>query len=316
MFLFSCHSRSVDFFRAKRLALLNTGNPLENPNRAGLAVSEGPDPLANFKDKPEKIDSEKSLQDFEKALSEKENVLTKRYEKYPQYVEKVHAFFREQREELERVHEKLSALQAQYEGKRQELGKPVSDLLKPFIDTTMESTTTLEKGIDGSIEDLHQSIADAIASAAEEVSKNPTLAESGVCEQYSDAVKKLAMKKLPGNSKELVLNWQEPLADGPTNALRGTLVSALTPESLNAAGVQPGMVFYVANAGQYNLKMSGVIPKINETDRHWFTALDNGLFADNLGTKPRSLKEIQGSVGDRTVLNIHDPYQSIRGVAA
>lgn len=329
MFLFSYHSWSSDFFCGGRVVFLQGGNtagiPLENPNLAGSAMSEGRDPLADFKDKSDTTDSENTLRDFEKKLAQKEKNLTERYKDYPRGVEKVKTFFREQREALQKVREQLALLQAQYEGNKQEAGKPVSDLLKPFFDSTLASTTKLQNGIDQSLEAMNKSIADAVAQAAAVVAENPSLTQSGVCEQYSDAVKKIAMEKLGGadSAKKLALNWQEPLATAATSALRGTLVSGLTLESLASAGVQPGMVFYVASKEKYaadgvaiNPGTADTLAKKNDTDRHWFTALPGGLFADNLGTKPRSLQEMQGSVGNRVVVNIHDPYQSLRGKVA
>lgn len=321
---------SKNLFFPPRAVFLNAGStsleggmkeksPLQGKDKIDTKL----DPLEKFKQNSENF-SENALKEIEEALNQKEKTLTEQYKNFPEGVIKIRAFYREQRAKLQEIRQKLVALQKEYDNKLQHSKKDVTELVKPFLETMMQSAANLEQDINNSIEKQNKKIADVVLHASQIASQDSGLTVGGVCEQYSNAVKKIAIQELQKAGEnitgELVGNHEQPLADAATKTLRGKQVGKLSPELLSAAGVKPGMVFFVASKEKYTANgkkvdetTQGVIPKINDTDRHWFTALDNGLFVDNLKKGSQTLREVQGTVGDRIVMNVHDPYQPIRG---
>jgi hypothetical protein len=141
----------------------------------------------------------------------------------------------------------------------------------------------------------------------------------GHCEQASDVYTRAMLSQL--GEKGYGLNFNAPVAEKATRFLRGKRVSSLTYADLRS--VRPGMVFFVNGTRGYGDKLqpgtTNRLPRIPGSDkdgRHWFTYLGsskNGepVFADNWGAR-QSLETVQNMVGNRSVINIHDPYADVR----
>lgn len=141
----------------------------------------------------------------------------------------------------------------------------------------------------------------------------------GHCEQAAGVYMRAAIKHL--GIKGYARAFDAPIAETATRFLRGKRINNLNFSDFRS--VRSGMVFFV-NGGRYygdSLKPGTTnrlerIPGSDRDGRHWFTYLGpspggTALFADNWGSH-QTLEDIQNMVGNRSVINVHDPYMEIR----